>query len=85
MPLEDVPLNIVQTVEFRTNDRVTNEENVEFLFLDAMTVEQGLCNAIAVIYEDLDENTIEGTNGIWQVSNTNPMFDFFIHYLISCI
>ena len=77
--------NVVQTVEFRTNDRVRNEENVEFLFLDAMTVEQGLCSAISVLYEDLNEDTIEGTNGIWQVSNTDPMFDFFIHYSISCL
>ena len=60
--------NIIETLEWRAADDFFEDMYEERVSTNAVCVFNLLCHSISETYENVDEESIEGTNGIWQVS-----------------
>lgn len=60
--------SIVESLEWKAPSDFFDSNCEERVSVKAVYVFDLLCHTIKVIYENIDEESIEGTNGIWQVS-----------------
>ena len=59
----------VKTIEvIGSSNMYFKKESVETVLASASFTFQALCKGLKNFYEDIDEDCIEGTNGVWQVT-----------------